>query len=691
MKSTLLAAALLIAAGPALSAEMKTDHAAGKAFTVQDLVMMERVSDPRVSPDGTRVAYTLRQTDLPNNKGVTSVWLLALDGKSAPRKLTGGSGNSDNPRWSPDGQSLYFLSTRSGASQVWRLDLGGGEAQQVTQLPLDVGSYALAPDGKRLLLTMEVFTDCKTLACSKQRLDERAAIKSTGTLYTRLFMRHWDTWSNGTRSQLFIADLDENGVAASEPLSLSQGLDGDVPSKPFGDDSEYAISRDGSTVIFTARVAGNSEAWSTNLDLWRVPADGSAKPENLTADNLATDTTPVFTPDGKAVIYKAMKRAGFEADRLALTIKDLATGATRELSPAWDRSVDAFALSADGKTVYFTADDLGQKPLFSMDVATGTVDKLSGKGTVAGFSLGRNGIVYAMDSLTSPDQLYSVGLAGGATTQLTHHNAKRLAQLQLGEPEQFHFAGWNNETVYGYVVKPWNYKKGHKYPVAFIIHGGPQGSMSNDWHYRWNPQTYAGQGYAVVFIDFHGSTGYGQAFTDSISGDWGGKPLEDLQKGWKAALEKYDFLDGSKAAALGASYGGYMINWIAGNWQDTFKCLVNHDGVFDNRMMSYSTEELWFDEWENKGIAYEKPENVEKYNPVNHVADWKTPMLVIHSAMDFRIPLEQGIAAFTALQRRGIPSEFLTFPDENHWVLKPQNSIQWHETVNAWLKRWIGS
>ncbi|PTU32803.1 alpha/beta hydrolase family protein [Stenotrophobium rhamnosiphilum] len=663
-----------------------------KAFTVQDLVTLERISDPRVSPDGHVVAYVVRETDLPNNKGTRNIWLLELNNAQAkPRKLTNSTGNSDTPRWSADGKSIYFSSTRSGSTQIWRLDMSGGEAQQVTDLPLDVNAFVLSPNGKRIALSMEVFIDAKDSASTKKRLDEVAAKKSTGTVYDKLFMRHWDTWSNGTRAQLFVASFDSSGVVSAEPKLLSRGIDGDVPSKPFGDDSEITWSPDSKTLAFDARVAGTTEAWSTNLDIFTVPADGSAKPVNHTADNLATDVSPLFTPDGQSLIYKAMKHAGFEADRLALMIKNLKTGTTREIAPNWDRSADAYALSADGKTIYCTADDLGQKPLFAIDVATGKVDKLTGDGTVSGFGLGEKDIVYALNSLQSPDQLYRISYKGGVATQLTHTNAAQLNSIQLGDAEQFHFKGWNKETVYGYVVKPWNYHKGKKYPVALIIHGGPQGSMANDWHYRWNPQTYAGQGYAVVFIDFHGSTGYGQAFTDSISGDWGGKPLEDLQKGWKYALEKYDFLDGSKAAALGASYGGFMINWIEGNWQDTFKCLVNHNGVFDNRMMTYSTEELWFDEWEMGGVQYEKPENFEKHNPINHVSKWKTPMLVIHSAQDFRVPMEQGIGAFTALQRRGVPSEFLTFPDENHWVLKPQNSVQWHETVNAWLKRWIGS
>ena len=684
MKSILFATALLLSATPAMSAPTKP-------FTVQDLVTLERISDPRVSPDGHSVAYVLRETDLPNNKGIRNIWLLdQRSSKNAPRKLTGGTGNNDTPRWSADGKSLYFSSTRSGSAQIWRLDMDGGEAQQITKLPLDVTAFVLSPDGKHVALSVDVFADCNTLDCSKKRLDDVAAQKNTGTLYNKLFIRHWDTWSNGTRAQLFVADLDINGVVSTEPKLVSQGIDGDVPSKPFGDDSEFAWSPDSKTLAFDVRIAGTTEAWSTNFDIYTVPADGSTKPVNHTAENLATDIAPIFTPDGQSLIYKAMKRPTFEADRLALTIVNLKTGAKREIAPTWDRSADACALSEDGKTIYCTADDLGQKPLFAIDVASGKVDKLTGDGTVSGFSLSKDGIVYALNSLHSPDQLYRVARTGGIAKQLTNTNAAQLNSFKLGDAEQFHFEGWNNETVYGYVVKPWNYQKGKKYPVAFIIHGGPQGSMGNDFHYRWNPQTYAGQGYAVVFIDFHGSTGYGQAFTDAISGDWGGKPLEDLQKGWKYALGKYDFLDGTKAAALGASYGGYMINWIAGNWQDTFKCLVNHDGVFDNRFMTYSTEELWFDEWEQGGVQYEKPDNFEKHNPINYVKNWKTPMLVVHSAQDFRVTQDQGIAAFTALQRRGVPSELLTFPDENHWVLKPQNSIQWHETVNAWLKRWIG-
>jgi len=665
-------------------------QATPRAFTVQDLVMMERVSDPHVSPDARYVSYTLRETDLANNKGVTNIWLLDLrDANAAPRKIT--SGGASDARWSTDGKSLYFLSQRSGSNQVWRLDLAGGEAQQVTNLPLDVSMLLVSPDGKHLALSMDVFIDCSNLACTKKRIDENAARKSTGVLYEKLFIRHWDTWADGTRSQLFVAAIDQTLKVSTEPVRISKGIDGDVPSKPFGDSSEVAFAPDGKSMVFSARIAGSNESISTNFDLYRVAIDGSDTPHNLTPDNLAWDTGPVFSPDCVTLYYKAMKRAGFEADRLGIMVKNLNTGTTHELLPKWDYSADGMQLSADGKTLYVTAEDTGQKSLFAIDTFTGKLSKLINKGTVSAFDVNRDTVVYALDSLTSPDQLYRISGSGGAPTQLTHHNEQHLAEIRFGEPEQFSFSGWHNENVHGYIVKPWNYEKGKKYPTVFLIHGGPQGSFGNDFHYRWNPQTYAGQGYAVVMVDFHGSTGYGQAFTDSISGDWGGKPLEDLRKGWQYALAHYDFLDGNKAAALGASYGGYMVNWIEGSWQGAFKCLVSHDGDFDDRMMAYATEEQWFSDWEHNGkTPYQDPASYERFSPSTRVANWKTPMLVIHSQKDYRIPIEQGIATFTALQRKGVPSELLVFPDENHWILKPHNSIQWHETVQAWLKRWIG-
>ena len=361
------------------------------------------------------------------------------------------------------------------------------------------------------------------------------------------------------------------------------------------------------------------------------------------------------------------------------------------LTESWDRSPGGIGFSPDGKTIYATAGDVGEVKLWAIDVTTGVDRPLVGGGHVRSPAVAGDRLVYAKDHLQSPVDLYTAALDGSDERRLTEVNGDRLAAIRFGDYEQFSFAGWNLEPVYGYLVKPVDFDPAKRYPLAFLIHGGPQGSFDNDFHYRWNPQTYAGAGYAVVTIDFHGSTGYGQDFTDSITGDWGGKPLEDLQKGLAHVLERNPWIDGDRVCALGASYGGYMVNWIAGNWPDRFRCLVNHDGVFDMRSMYFATEELWFPEWEHGGPYWTNPEGHEKHNPALHVDKWKTPMLVVHGANDYRIPESQGLAAFTALQRQGIPSRLLFYPDENHWVLKPNNSIQWHQEVLGWLDQWLAA
>ncbi len=662
-----------------------------RGFDVRDLVSLDRLSGPQVSPDGELVVFTVREADLENNKGETGIFALPLGGAEStePKRLTAKGVSSVSPTWSPSGDAVFFLSARSGTMQVWRLGMQGGEASQVTDFPLDVTSFRLSPSGDRLAVSMEVFIDCEDLSCTTERLDGQAKADTSGVLYDKLFIRHWDTWKDGRRSQLFTAELDEQH-RAGRPVWVTRGVDGDIPSKPFGDAGDYTFSPDGKQLAYSVRHAGREEAWSTNFDIFLVAADGAGKARNLTEANKALDTGPVFSRDGKTLYYRAMRRAGFEADRLAIKALELASGELREIAPDWDRSAYGIHLSADGDRIYTTAAHIGQRPLFSIDLATDKVTQLTDVGSVGGFDLASDRAIVAINSLTSPADLYSVPVAGGDAERLTELNAERLQDVDMGDYEQFSFAGWNDETVYGYVVKPAGFKKNRKYPLAFLIHGGPQGSFGDSFHYRWNPQTYAGQGFVSVMIDFHGSTGYGQEFTDSISGDWGGKPLEDLQKGLAYALETYDFIDGDRACALGASYGGYMINWIAGNWNEPFDCLVNHDGIFDNRFMGYSTEELWFTEWEMGGPAFANPEGYERHNPVNHVDNWQRPMLVIHGALDHRVPLEQGIAAFTALQRKGIESQFLYYPDENHWVLQPANSIQWHDTVKVWLKRWTG-
>ena len=667
---------------------------AARGLEPRDLVALDRYSSPTLSTDGRVLVFAKRSVDLAANKSSTSLWIENLVARDAapPKRLTPEGWNVNSPTFSADGKTVYFLSAKSGSQQLYAIPSAGGEPKQLTDLPVDVGGYKLSPDGKRVALALEAFVDCKSdLACTKKRLDDTAARKSSGVLYDKIFVRHWDTWADGRLNRVFAATLPQGKETPLKTATLI-GADviGDVPSKPFGDTGEFAWSPDGNAFVLSARKSDRTEPTSTNFDLYLVAADGSGSARNLTAANKAWDTGPVFSADGKTLYYRAMKRPGFEADRFALMAMDLATGSTRDLAPKWDASADGITLSTDGKSIYTTAQELGRHPLFSVSIASGEVSSIFKDGTVGAFELAGDTLAIAANSMKTGDVIHTTSADGKAPLRaITPSAEKMLPDVRFGAYEQFRFPGWNNETVHGYVLKPWNYEEGKTYPVAFLIHGGPQGSMANHFHYRWNPQTYAGQGFAAVMIDFHGSTGYGQAFTDAISGDWGGKPLEDLQKGWQAAQQQFAFLDGSRACALGASYGGYMINWIAGNWSDGFKCLVNHDGVFDERMMYYATEELWFTEWEHDGFpAYAKPELYERHNPVNHVANWKTPMLVVHGELDHRVPITQGLATFTALQRRGIPSQFLYFPDENHWVLKPQNSIQWHETVNAWLKRW---
>ena len=680
-----LASGLLICTLGALGGAAAVADVRDAPFTVDDLVLLKRISDPQLSPDGRQVAFVQRETDMDANKGRTSLWLLELTpGTAAPRRLTDVKANDSSPRWSPDSRTLYFLSTRSGSSQVWRLALTGGDAQRVTDYPLEVGALKVSPHADLLALSMEVFPDCPTLACTRERLDARSRDKATGRLYERLFIRHWDTWSNGTRSHLFSAPLSAGGTASTTPIDVSKGFDADIPGKPFGGDEDFAFSPDGRSLVFSARIAGHTEPWSTNFDLFQTPVDGSAPPVNLTSGNPAWDALPVFLANGD-LAWLAQQRPGFESDRFHIVLKDARSGAVRSLTGGWDRTVHRLGATPDGKALLASVDELGQAPLYRIDPKSGAPARLVAGGAVEAFSAARERVVFARADLGGPEDLYVVGLRGGPARRLTEVNHELLAGRRMSDFAQFSFKGWNDESVYGYVVKPYGFEPGRRYPIAFVVHGGPQVSFGNLWTYRWNAQAFAGGGYAVVMIDFHGSPGYGQAFTDSISRDWGGKPLVDLQKGLAAALAKYPWLDGERVCALGASYGGFMMNWIEGHWPDRFRCIVNHDGLFDQRMMYYATEELWFPEWELGGPQYENPQGYEAANPANLVSKWRTPMLVIHGEQDFRIPYPQGIGTFTALQRRGIESKLLIFPDENHWVLKPADSVLWYHTVLGWL------
>ena len=675
--ASLLAAALTLAA---------TTPAAARPLTIADVTMLSRVGSPAVSMDGHWLVWQQRETDLAANKGRYDLWRLDLSRRGAmPEKLAADADvNETAPQFGNDSRTVYFQSDKGGDDAVWSVAIDGTNLRKLTGFQGGFGGFKVAPTGDKLLIWADRLPGAPTLAPSLAKKDPNAGQART---YDQLFVRHWDTWADGTRSQLFVLPLTKDG-APGDGIAIEHGLVGDTPSKPNGGGEEISWGADGRTVYFALREAGRIEPLSTNLDIFAASADGSTAPVNLTAANRATDTLPTVSPDGRSLAYVAMKRPGFEADRQVLMLRDLASGQTRALTEGWDRSIGSIAWSPDSKAIYVTAEDVQENPVWSVDPASGKVARLTAQGNVDAVVPTAKGFVYAMNSLVAPDDFYMIS-GKHKPARLTAVNAVKLAGIDLPQVTRFSFAGAKGDKVWGYAVKP--YGSSGKVPIAFMVHGGPQGSSNNSWSYRWNPAVFAGAGYGLVAVDFHGSTGYGQAFTDEISNDWGGAPLADLKAGLKAATDKFGWLDADNACALGASYGGYMMNWIEGNWADRFKCIVQHDGVFDARAMAYETEELWFDEWEHGGHPYyEDPQAFEKWNPVNYVAQWKTPMLVITGEKDFRIPYMQGIAAFTALQRRGIPSRLVVNPNENHWVLKPANSRQWYGEVLGWMDRWTG-
>ncbi len=661
-------------------------------FSVHDMLAMQRISDPQVSPDGQWAAFTVRSTDLEANRGRTDIWLASTDGKTVER-LTTHPENDWNPRWCLNG-TLFFLSARGGSAQIWRIDPTGGEATRMTDLPLDINEFRVVPKLHKFLAVMDVYPGLGiqgTLDKDKEIANDPAS----GRIYDELMFRHWDTWEDGKRSHLFLID-----PQSGEATDLMPDLDADTPTHPWGGLEEVAVTPDGSEVIFTAKILpGSQPAWSTDYDLYAVPTDGSGTIRCLTEANQAWDTEPVFTPDGKTLVYLAMDRPGFEADRFHIELRDWATGDQRRLDfvhDGLDLSPHGLVFTKDGKAAYCTAAYLGQRSIFKIDLKSGKTAMVHKMGRNGSVSLLKNGrLLFGHQDLRMPTELFTIKTGGKDLRQITHLNDARVAATLMGEPEQFTFTGWNGETVYAYVVKPYDFNEveafaGHKWPVTFLIHGGPQGSFGNDFHYRWNPQAYVGAGFATVAVDFHGSTGYGQDFTDAISGHWGDRPLEDLEKGLAAALEKYPWMDGSRVVAAGASYGGFMINWIAGQpFADKFKAFVCHDGNIDERMAYYDTEELWFPEWEHEGRPWDQGNGYQTFNPIDHVQNWHVPTLIVHGGRDYRVVDTQGMSAFTALRRQGVPARFLYYPDENHWVLKPQNSIQWHDEVMGWLTKWI--
>src|SRR3546814_605030 len=653
-----------------------------RPLTADDLTLLSRISAPTVSSDGRWLVWTQRETDAKANRGRFDLWRLDLSGKSrTPVKL---AAEPDVDERDPQivGNLVYFSGNYGGEDAVWVAPLSGGTPRRVTDFKGGFNGFKVSPTGDSLI----VWADRQPGAATLEPVALPVGV-GDARAYDQLFVRHWDSWLDGQRQQLFVLSLTPEGAGGNGHAVVGK-LIGDTPSKPFGGRDEIAWSPDGRFIYFAMRQAGRIEALSTNLDIFEAPTDGSRAPVNLTQDTAATDTAPALSPDGRTLAWLAMRRPGYEADRLVVMLRDLTTGRTTALTQDWDRSVTSIDWAHDSRSLYAIALDTQETPLWRIDAPSGKVTRLTDKGTLSSLAVTASGAIVTMNSLTAPDDLYRIG-DKRSLQRLTSVNGARLAGIDMPSVSKFSFAGANGDTVWGYAARPAGLAG--KAPIAFMVHGGPQGTSNNSWSYRWNPAVFAGSGYAVVAIDFHGSTGYGQAFTDSIRGNWGGWPLEDLQKGLAAATERYAWLDGDNACALGASYGGYMMNWIEGQWPDRFRCIVQHDGIFDLRAMAYETEELWFVEWDPGGKPpYEDPAAYEKWNPVNHVDKWRTPQLVITGERDFRVPYTQGFAAFTALQRRNIPSRLLVFPKENHWVLAPDNSRRWHSEVIGWLNRRTG-
>lgn len=670
-----------MAATPVLAQEaaaVSTPAPAVAGLGLKDLAMMERVGDPRVSPDGRRVIYAVATTDWDGNKGQSSLWLAEVDGSTPPRRLAISDGGVSGARWTQDGQAIYFLSARGGSNQVWRADRDGMAAAQVTTLPVSVSGFRFTPNGQALILGVSVFRDCETLECTKERLAAQA--KSGQQVYDRMPLRVFDRWADGRQSHLFLQPLDGSGLASGAARDLTAGLDADVGTG----DGSLTIARDGRSLIYSARKQGDRAPFTNDSDLYRLSLDGGA-PVNLTEAHSGPDGGPALSPDGRRLAWLAAPRENVGGDQPVVMIAD-ANGSNARALTNWDRGPGGLTWRSDGRALYVTAADEGQNRLFEIDARSGAVTALTDIGAVSAFDEANGVLAYAHESFTAPTQIF-IGKVGQAAHQATQHNAELLARTDLPRPEEIRFPGWNDETAHGWVFKPAGYVEGRKYPAIYLIHGGPKSPWTESWSYRWNPQVYTAAGYAVVMVNFHGSPGYGQAFTDAINDHWGDRPLEDLQKGWQAALAANPWIDGDRACALGASYGGYMVNMIAGKWNEPWRCLVNHAGVFDvpqlMNAMDISTfiHEFGGPTWDRKAVY-------DAHNPATYAGDWKKPMLVLHGSKDFRVPMEQGLATFSALQRLNIPSRFVHVPDENHWVLKPRTWVDWQQEILDWTADW---
>lgn len=654
---------------------------AKRPITFDDMMKVQRISDPQVSPDGRWVAYVQGAVDFEANKVVNHIWLISRGG-GEPQQLTNGEGSDTRPRWSPDGDSIAFISTRGGKSQVWIIPVRGGEARQLTSLSTEADGVTWARKGDALLFTSDVYPGCADDACNKQRLEEAEKSKVKARVIDELLFRHWNEWRDGKYTHLFTVS-----AKGGTPIDLTPGAV-DSPTWFLGAPDGYDISPDGSEACFSSNRSGGSRvAWSTNNDLFLVSTKGG-EARNITKDNPGSDSSPQYSPDGRYIAYTSQARDGYESDLIRLRVYDRQTGIIKDLTTGFDQWVSNFAWAPDSDTIYFIAEESARQPVFKTSVSHPKVEKvLAGMNDDVAVTPDGQSLLLTRTSLTQPTEIFGAAVAGGAPTQLTHANDALLAELELSTAELVMTKGALGAEIQSLLLKPPGFDSNTKYPALALVHGGPQSAWDDAWSYRWNAQMFASHGYVVMMTNFHGSTGYGQKFVEQISGDWGGACYQDIMLATDY-LENLPYVDKNHIGAAGASFGGYMIDWIAGHTH-RFKALVSHDGVYDSHSMYGETEEVWFDEWEHQGPPWTKRESYEKSSPSNFVQNIGTPMLIVQGALDFRVPEGQAIQLFTSLQRRGIPSRFLYFPDEGHWVLKPQNSRLWYRTVLEWLDKYV--
>jgi dipeptidyl aminopeptidase/acylaminoacyl peptidase len=675
-----------------------------RPITFDDLISIKRVADAQISPDGKQVAYVVNAIDKNLNRGKRSIWTAPTAGGEA-RQLIASDKNDDTPRWSRDGSRIAFLSTRDGAPQIYVAGADGSNPRKVTDAPAGVSEFIWSPDGKLFAFVTEVYPDCGSLKCVARRLEAEEKSKVKAVIADRLLYRHWDSFKRGRRTHLFVVSSD-----GGEPKDLTPG-DFDVPPFSLGDPTAFDFAPDSSEIVF-ARNTDKDEARSTNNDLFIVPVSGpvsGGEARRITSGNPGSDTTPRYSPDGKYIAYRSQSRNGYESDRIRLMLYDRKTGTSKELTTGFDRWVNEFVWTPDSQSLFIGAEDRG-RDLIAIASVSGGVKPLIAKTASTGITLSADGktLAFTRSSLTVPAEVFKANADGSGVTQLTSTNAALLSQLDLNPAEDFEHDGAKTPVVrsakvgrlkattdigpgktariHGFIVKPPQFDQTKKYPMVLLIHGGPQGAWLDNWGYRWNAQMWAARGYVTVLINPHGSTGYGQAFTEQISGDWGGAVYEDLMKGVDHVVKR-GYVDPNRIGAAGGSYGGYMVNWMMGH-TDRLKAFVSHAGIF-NSVSMYATEELWFQEWEFKGTPWDNPELYQKWSPHLHARNFKTPTLVVHGELDYRVPIGEGLQLFSTLQRRGVPSKFLYFPDEGHWVLKPQNSELWYKTVLDWFDQWL--